>query len=140
MNILLVRTKAGIEYAEHIRNHIRACGVNCLISDIDSTKEVISRKGLTPGNTLIHSRTTGPNTNGKFAELESCGFTVINPPATLFLTSNKYRSQVHAKENGIPVAETHKVKKNDTRFVQKLLKKHKSVVLKPIYSQGQGIY
>jgi len=140
MNILLIRSKAGIRYASHIRDHILSRGVNCFITDILSVEDFIWEKGLKPSNTLIHSRTAGPETNKKIAQIEKAGFMVINPARTLELTSNKYLSQVHAEECGIPVAKTYKVKKTDLKKIGELAVLHQSVVLKPIFSQGQGIF
>ena len=140
MNILLIRTKAGIEYASHIRDYIVSKGVNCFITDVNSAESFIRSNGLTPENTLIHSRTAGPVTNDKIADLENAGFTVINPAKTLNLTSNKYLSQVHAEESGIPVAKTYKVDKTDVKKVREILSRYGWVVLKPVFSQGQGVF
>lgn len=140
MNILLIRTKAGIEYATHISDYIISRGVNCFITDVHEAGDFLKSHGLTPSNTLVHSRTAGPVTNDKIADLERAGFTVINPSKTLNLTSNKYLSQVHAEECGIPVAKTYKVDKNEVKKVRDILSRYNWVVLKPVFSQGQGVF
>jgi glutathione synthase/RimK-type ligase-like ATP-grasp enzyme len=140
MNILLVRSKLGLPYATHIQDYIRSRDVKCEIADIESLDDVIGKNGFTPDNTLIHARAAGPNVNKKYVSLEKDGFTIVNSATALFLTSNKYKAQVHAGENKIPVAKTYKVKKTDVKKVLELLTKHGRLILKPIYSQGQGIY
>jgi len=140
MNILLIRSKAGIRYASHIRDYILSQGMDCHVTDILSVEDFIREKGLNPSNTLIYSRTAGPETNKKIAEIERAGFTVINSVRTLELTSNKYLAQIHAEECGIPIAKTYKVKKADLKKIRELAFMHQSVVLKPIFSQGQGIF
>jgi glutathione synthase/RimK-type ligase-like ATP-grasp enzyme len=139
-NILLIRTHKGVKYAWVLADYLMSKGIKCFVSEIDDVKKTLAENSLTPENTLIHSRTAGPLTNQKIAELEKLGFKVINSSRTLTLTSNKYLSQVHARENGIPVADTYKIDKKDVDKVLSLLEKYGSIVLKPIFSQGQGIY
>lgn len=140
MNIILIRTANGIAYAKKIQRHISACGVRCRVIDIDSLLPMIKRYKLQPSSTLIHSRTAGLETNQKIADIEKLGFTVVNPSNVLTLTNNKYLAQVHARDKKLPAAKTYKVKKENIRRILSLLREHKTLVLKPIYSQGQGIY
>lgn len=140
MKILLIRTKKGLRYAQHIQSAVRSLGMQCFISDVDSLDATLNIYGLNPSNTLIHSRTAGVHINKKIASLEKKGFHVINSSRALILTNNKYLAQKHAEKNGIPVAKTYKVRKNNVARMQKLLAQHGSLVLKPIFSQGQGIY
>lgn len=139
-NILLIRTKKGLRYAEHIQRAVQTLGAQCVISDIDSLDATFKKYSLTPANTLIHSRTAGVKTNKKIACLERKGFHVINSSRALTLTNNKYLAQKHAEKNGIPVAKTYKVNKKNVTRIRKLLMQYGSLVLKPIFSQGQGIY
>ena len=139
-NILLIRTKKGLKYAQIIQDYLWSHGLRCFIAEIDSVPNVMEQNWLDPQNTLIHSRTAAPLVNKKIAQLEKNGFKVINSSRTLNLTSNKYLSQKHAKKKGIPVAETYKVSKENLNKIKAIIKKHGEVVLKPIFSQGQGIY
>lgn len=139
-NILLVRTRKGLKYSQVIQDYLWSRGLRCFISEVDSISNVMEQNWLDPQNTLIHSRTAAPLVNKKIARFEKKGFKVINSSRTLNLTSNKYLSQKHAKESGIPVAETYKVSKGNLNKIKALIKKHGEVVLKPIFSQGQGIY
>ncbi len=140
MNILLVHTKDGIKYARVIHAYILAQGINCFLTRRKDLKTVIKNNNLQPANTLIYSRIAGHYTNNKLAEIARQGFRIINSPQTLELTSNKYKANSHAAKNNIPVAKTYKVAKNDLNQVKKLFKKHKILVVKPIHSQGQGIF
>lgn len=140
MNILLVRTETGVKYTEIIRQYIESAGVPCYSAHRDFLEDTIGPNRLTPENTLVHARTANPVANENLAALESRGFKVINSSKTLNLTSNKYLSQVHARENGIPVADTYKVSKGDLQEIMRLLEKYENIVLKPVYSKGQGIY
>lgn len=139
-NVLIIRTHKGVKYASVIADYLMSKGVGCFISEIADVQSVLNKNSLTPKNTIIHSRTAGPGANKKIAELEETGFKVINSSKTLTLTSNKYLSQEHAMANGIPVADTYKANKRDVDKALSLLGKYGSLVLKPIFSQGQGIY
>lgn len=130
----------GGKYAAKILRYLESKGVRCFVSVLDDVRAVLAQNSLTPSNTIIHSRTAGPVTNEKIAELEAAGFKVINSSKTLTLTSNKYLSQEHARAKGIPVADTYKVDKTDVPKVESLLKKYGLLVVKPIFSQGRGIY
>lgn len=140
MNILIVRTKKGVKYAQKIQDYINYRKLNCYVATIREIKDFMKKYKLKPINTLIYSRTAGRITNMKLAEIEKTGFKVINSPKTLELTSNKYKANIHAAKNNISTAKTYKIKKDDLSLIKDLLKKHKIMVLKPIYSQGQGIY
>ncbi|MBI5413461.1 hypothetical protein HZA42_03900 [Candidatus Peregrinibacteria bacterium] len=139
-NILLVRTKKGLRYSQIIQDYLWSRGLRCFVAEIDSISNVMEQNWLDSRNTLIHSRTAAPLVNKKIARLEKEGFKIINSSRTLNWTSNKYLSQKHAKKSGIPVAETYKVDKRNLGKINALIKKHGEVVLKPIFSQGQGIY
>lgn len=139
-NILLIRTRKGLKYAQIIQDYLWSRGFRCFISDADSVSNVMEQNWLDPQNTLIHPRTAAPLINKKIAQLESMGFKVINPSRALKLTSNKYLSQKHAEKMGIPVAETYKVRKGNLNKIKAVIKKHGAAVLKPIFSQGQGTY
>lgn len=141
MNIIIVHTKRGIEYAQYLQQYLSSqAKVTCYISDIPSLEELIKKNNLSSHNTLIHSRTAGPNANKKLAAIEQRGFTIVNSVNTLTLTSNKYLSFEHAQKNNLPVMLTYKIKKTDINTIQNLLFQYKKLVLKPIISQGQGIY
>lgn len=140
MTIFLLRTKRGAKYAKMIRDAIRKKGVRCFTAYFKDAEKKIQRLGLKPEETLIHSRTAGPHANRVIEQLENRGFRVINPSRTLDLTSNKFKAHEHAVSHRIPVAPTIKVKKTDTAAIQKFLQKHQDIVLKPIFSQGQGVY
>ncbi|MFA5188134.1 MAG: hypothetical protein WC460_02095 [Patescibacteria group bacterium] len=140
MNIIIVRTKRGFKYAFKIQEHIIRQGFNCYIARRGELKQVIKKYNLMPGNTLIHSRTAGRITNKKLAEIEAMGFKIINSVKTLELTSNKYKANAWAAKNNIPAARTRKVKREDLETIKKLLAKYKVLVLKPIHSQGQGVF
>lgn len=140
MSIFLLRTKHGSRYAKMIRDAIRKRGVRCFTAYFKDAEKKIQRLGLEPKKTLIHSRTAGPNANRFIESLEKRGFRMINPSRTLDLTSNKFKAHEYAMKHSIPVAETIKVKKTDTSAIQRFLQQHKDIVLKPIFSQGQGVY
>lgn len=123
-----------------IADYLISKGISTYISDIASVDKVIAEKSLTSQNTLIHSRTAGPQTNKKIAELEYRGFRVINSSYTLNLTSNKYLAQDHARKNNIPAARTFLVAKSNLQQINTLIAQRGVVILKPVYSQGQGIY
>lgn len=139
-SVILIRTKKGLRYSEKIRDYLKSLGINAYIAEIDEVRDVLKNNNLTAKNTLIHSRTAGPITNEKIVLLEKEGFKIINSARTLELTSNKFLSQEHARKSGIPVADTYKVFKNDFSQIKDLLVKYGSLVVKPIHSQGQGIY
>ena len=140
MNIIIVRTKRGFKYAQKIQKYIISQGFNCYIARRWELNQVIKKSNLRPGNTLIHSRTAGRITNKKLAKIEAMGFKIINSVKTLELTSNKYKANILAAKNNIPVAKTHKVKIDDLKTIKIFLAKYKVLVLKPIHSQGQGVF
>ncbi len=140
MNIILIHTKNGIKYAKVIQGYILSEGINCYLARRKSIKQVIEDNNLKPGNTLIHSRIAGLYTNKMLAKIENEGFKIINPSRTLELTSNKYKANNLAKKKGLPIAATYKIDKLKHKKVKKILKKYNSLVLKPIHSQGQGIF
>ena len=140
MNIILIHTKDGIKYAKIIQAYILAQGINCYLARRKSIEQIIKENKLEPKSTLIYSRIAGHYTNIKLAKIEALGFKIINSPQTLELTSNKYKANIHAAKKNIPVAKTFKVAKNDLKQIQELLKKYKTLVFKPIHSQGQGVF
>lgn len=139
-SVLIIRTKMGLKYALKISQYLESKGVHCFISEINNVDAVLAENSLTPSNTIIHSRTAGRITNEKINKFEKAGFKVINSSKTLTLTSNKYLSQEHARTNRICVADTYKVDKKDVDRFLSLLEKYGSLVVKPIFSQGRGIY
>ncbi len=140
MNILIIHTKRGIKYAKIIQDYILSQGVNCFLSRRKDIEMTIKENNLKPAETLIYSRIAGPYTNKKLVAIEKQGFKIINSPQTLELTSNKYKANMHAAENRLPVAKTYKVAKHNLEKIQELLKKYKILVFKPIHSQGQGVF
>jgi len=140
MTIVLLRTKRGHSYAQKIQRAVLALGTDCVISEIAELEDCITQHDLKPENTLIHSRTAGPITNQKIAAIEAQGFRVINPSANLMLMNEKYTAHEHAEKHKLPVAATLKIRKDDTITLDVFLQKYKTVVIKPIYSQGQGVY
>lgn len=140
MNILLIHTKNGVKYAKKIQEYILDQGISCYLTRRKDIEKVIKDNNLEPTNTLIHSRVAGLYTNKILAGIENQGFKIINPSTTLELTSNKYKANAHAKKKHLPIAKTYKVDKLNYKKVKKLLKKYKILVLKPIHSQGQGIF
>jgi len=140
MNIIIVRTKKGIKYAQKIQNYILRQKVNCYVTEISELEETIKQYNLNPKNTLIHARCAGTITNKILAQFAKQGYKIINSPETLELTSNKYLANLHAQKNKLPIAKTYKILKDDLDGLINLLKKHKVLVLKPIHSKGQGIF
>jgi glutathione synthase/RimK-type ligase-like ATP-grasp enzyme len=140
MNIIIVRTKKGIKYAQKIQNYILSQGIICYLAERSELEGMITKYNLKPGNTLIHARCAGTTTNKILAQFEKLGFRIINSSKTLELTSNKYLANLHAKKNKLPIAKTYKLLENDLLGLKKLLQKHKTIILKPIHSQGQGIF
>jgi glutathione synthase/RimK-type ligase-like ATP-grasp enzyme len=140
MNIILIHTKNGIKYAKVIQDYILSQGINCYLSRRKSIKQVITDNNLKPNNTLIYSRIAGKYTNEKLAKIEAMGYKIINSTSTLELTSNKYKANLHAAQKKLPIADTYKINKTNFAEIKKLLKKYKILVLKPIHSQGQGIF
>jgi len=140
MNIIIIHTKNGIKYAKVIQEYILSQGINCYLARRKSLEQTIKDNNLEPKNTLIYSRIAGHYTNIKLAKIESLGFKIINSSETLELTSNKYKANLHAAQKKIPVADTYKINKTNFAEIKKLLKKYKILVLKPIHSQGQGIF
>lgn len=140
MNILLLRTKKGHVYTQVIADYLISKGVHAYISDIASVDQTFLDNALTPQNTIIHSRTAGLNTNKKIASIEKQGFRVINNSHTLNLTSNKYLAQEHARKNNIPAARTFLIQKSNLARIKEIIDERGVVILKPVYSQGQGIY
>ena len=67
-------------------------------------------------------------------------YKIINDPDTLKLTSDKYLSPMFAIKNQIPYSETIKAKKTDIKKIESKINKWKNVVVKPITSQGQGVF
>lgn len=140
MSILLIRTARGQSYAQKIASAIDELGVKSLICGVDEIGQTITEHRLTPDNTLMHARTAGELTNQKISVFEEQGFRVINPVKTLNLTNHKYAANEHARKNSIPGAVTFKIGKSDFGTLEELRKKYGTVVVKPIYSQGEGIF
>jgi glutathione synthase/RimK-type ligase-like ATP-grasp enzyme len=140
MNIIIVRTKKGLKYAQIIQNYILSQGIDCYLAERSELGEIIRKYNLKPENTLIHARCAGTTTNKILAQFAKQGFKIINSPKTLELTSNKYLANLHAQKNKLPIAKTYKLIKNDLFGLKKLLNKHKVLILKPIHSRGQGIF
>lgn len=142
MNILIIKSGKAKLYPQMFKKYIQSKGVNCFISGYEEEKlyQVIKDQRLSPNNTLIHSRTAGSHVNNLLLELERKGFKIINSSKTLKLTSDKYKSQTFAAKNRIPTADTYLVDKNNLLKILSLLKRHHTVVAKPIYSQGKGVF
>ena len=142
MNILLINTAKAKIYPKMFAEYLNKKGYQCFSSkwkkeDIFS---MITAKNLSPENTLIYARAAGPNVAKTYQELEKLGYKIINKSSTTELTSNKYNSQIFAKQNGISVADTYKINKQDLEKIQELSKKYECVIAKPIFSQGQGLF
>lgn len=140
MNILLVNLDQAKLYPPRIQQYIKSKGVNCYLSRWRKTEidTVLKIYNLRPDNTIIHARVAGLNVNDTFKNLELQGYRVINNSLTLELTSNKYKSFIQAKKNNIPCAETVIVNKYDISSIKKFLMRYRTIVLKPVYSQGLG--
>jgi glutathione synthase/RimK-type ligase-like ATP-grasp enzyme len=142
MNILLVNTDKAKIYPQMFEGYLKSKNISCYSSRWRKEEiiEVISSRGLTPSNTLIYARTAGPHVTETYKELELEGYKIINKSYTTELSSNKYESQIFALKRNIPAANTYKINKESIEEIQRLAKKHGSVIAKPIFSQGQGIY
>lgn len=142
MNIFIINTDKAKLYPQMMKKYIETKGFVCYISKWREAEinSVISAHNLTPLNTLIHARTAGPHITDTYKKLEDNGFTVINKSTTTDLTSNKYNSQVFAAKHGIPVPQIYKLSKQAIKEIKNLADKYGSIVAKPIYSQGQGIF
>lgn len=124
------------------KEYLNSKGVNCYSSkgEKEEIKSVIVSQKLSPLDTLIHARTAGPHITEIYKELEREGYKIINKGNVTELTSNKYESQIFAQRNGIPVANTYKVNKQEIEKIKELPEKYGSVIAKPILSQGQGLF
>lgn len=140
MKIVLVRTKQGTRYNEIIKEYLISRGIECSVVRLGELREIMAKKELAPRRTIIHVRTGGPQTSRFMKKLEDDGFLVINTAQTLERTNNKYLANVIAAKNGLPIARTHKVAKNNLSEIKELIKKYQTAVLKPVRSQGQGKY
>lgn len=142
MNVLLIKNIVSYDYVQSLSNSISELGARCFMADWNDKElwEIILKNELTPADTIIHARTAGRGPNKKFSELESKGFQVINSPATLELTSNKYQAQVHAQKHSIPIAESFLFNKSKHEALMEQLARLGKMVLKPVYSSGQGIH
>lgn len=140
--IIIIRTKNGARYANFIEKEINLKGYKCVILEINQVINYIKTNKLTTKNTLIHTRTASPNKIYKtLKELEKKGFRVINKANTVRLTSDKYRLCEYSMKKGIPCAYTVKVKKtNAKKTAIEMLKKYKAIIMKPVVSQGQGVF
>lgn len=141
-HILIVKSRKGKKYPEELRRYISSKGVDCLISDWEPAllRETITKNNLKASNTLIHARAAGRKANLIFEELGKEGFNIVNNPKTLALTSNKYEAQIFATKHNLPAVKSYLVDKADRREFQKLLDKHRTIVVKPEYGQGGGQY
>lgn len=142
MNIFLINSQKAKIYPQIFKEYLTSKGVNCYNSrgNKEEIKSLIVSKKLSPLNTLIYARTAGPHITQIYKELESKGYKIINKSTATELTSNKYESQIFAQKNGIPVAHTYKVSKKEIQKIKELLNKYSSVIVKPILSQGQGLF
>ncbi|TSC92721.1 MAG: hypothetical protein CEN89_507 [Candidatus Berkelbacteria bacterium Licking1014_7] len=139
-NFVIVRTVNGIKYASFIHKEINIKGYRCFTSDIYNLKKLLKNEKLFHRNTIIHTRTAHPGFVYKtLKKLESQGYSIINQPETIRLTSQKYLSCKYMLKNNLPCAETVKIKKElALDFVKKNLDKWGKVIVKPLTSKGQG--
>jgi glutathione synthase/RimK-type ligase-like ATP-grasp enzyme len=142
MNILLINNDKAKLYPLMFQEYLESRGARCYSSTWrqEEIEAVIASQGLKPSDTIIHARTAGPHVTGNYQDLEKAGYLVINKSSATALTSNKYESQVFARQNGIPTADTYKLNKRAVPEIKSLVEKYNCVVAKPILSQGQGVY
>lgn len=142
MNILLVNLDQAKFYPPIIQSYIQSKKVNCYLSQSrkKEIEKVIKTNNLSPDNTIIHGRVPGPQVTKVFKELERRGFKIINNSSTLELVSNKYKTQIFAEKHNIPCVKSFKINKKDINRIVTLVSKYNTLVLKPIYSQGRGLY
>ena len=150
-NILILSVKEDKDYSRKIASYIKSKNIECnvlgwndLTVGMDSLDETILKKlaklNISPDKTLVHIRSAGKRISTIFSKLENAGFTVCNSSLTSILTSNKYLAQVFAKEKRIPVTRTYIVDKGDFKTLSLILDREEDVVVKPVYSLGQGAY
>lgn len=138
--IVIVKTIKGQKYADFIAKEINLAGHYCGITDIKNLREYLDKNKCSSKTTLIHSRTAHPNYTSKvLGGLEERGYKIINSPAAIRLTSDKFNSCIYAIKKDIPCAETIKIdKKEAIPFVKEKVEIWGRAVVKPMISQGQG--
>jgi len=117
MNILLINTDKAKLYPKMFEEYLGKKEYGCYSSKWSREEifSVITSKKLSPSNTLIYARTAGPHITETYKELEKIGYKIINKSSATELTSNKYESQIFAQRNGIPVADTYKINKQEVK-------------------------
>lgn len=143
MDILIVTpTTKYRSYERLYRKYLKKRGVKYhhATRRRESIEKAIAEGNLKPKHTLVYARSAGPKASRSYLFLEQQGFTIINPRHATSLTSHKYNAQIFAREHGLPVADTFKCQKSDVNRVLDLLKQYGRLVIKPIFSLGQGKY
>lgn len=140
MQIIILRTPKGAKYAHFIAKEINLAGVQCYVTTVMEIESFIERNGFLPEDTLIHARTANPHKIYRLLNnLSEKGYRILNAPPTLQLTSDKFRTYLHAKEHGIACAESLKTRKEEAvSRIQEKLKEWGEIVVKPNVSKGQG--
>lgn len=137
--ILIVRTKDD-KYAKVIAKKINSLGTECCgIVYYEKLDVFLKQKNCTPETTLLHYRTANPDSIRIARELEKKGYHSINPTRVLDLTSDKWKSYEWAHQYGIDLPLTKKDTKDNIKHLINELTFQKFVI-KPINSEGQGIY
>lgn len=135
--IVIVRTEAGIQYAERIAQEIKKLGTECSIVCWKELEKFLDKNECIPLNTLLHFRAAGPSVNLKAFNLENLGYRLVNSARVLDRTSDKYKSFEWAKEKGFALPVTKKVAPDEIKKLINTLEFEK-FVLKPINSKHQG--
>ena len=135
--IVIIRTKAGQQYAECIAKKIKNLNVECEITRWEDLKNYLEIHECFTTKTLLHYRSAGPNVNPVAFDLEKKGYHLINSASVLDRTSDKYKSYEWANKHGIVLPITQKCTPEEMKKSINTLPFHK-FVLKPINSNGQG--
>lgn len=138
--VVIIRTLLGQAYADYIAKEINLRGYRCGVMALKDLNNYLKKWRHFPKNILIHTRIAGPDyTYKKLKNFEKKGYKIINNPETIRLTSDKYKSCLHAAKNKIPCAETIKIKKKEAvSKIRQLIQDKKKLIIKPITSKGQG--
>ncbi len=139
---IIIRTKKGYRFADYIGKELNLKGHGHTVLTINEVEKFIKDNNLNPKNLIIHTRTASPDKVYKILKnLEKKGFNIINKPETIRLTSDKYLLCEFAIKSSIPCAETKKIMKEDAeKEIKHMLQTKKEIIVKPVVSNGQGIY
>lgn len=137
--VIIIRTEAGIKYAERIAQEIKNLSTKCNIVYWKELEEFLDKNNFTPTKTLLHFRAAGPQVNLIAFNLENLGYRIVNSACVLDRTSDKYKSFKWAKEKGFVLPVT---KKGTPDKIRKLINtlEFDKFVLKPINSKHQGAF